>query len=81
MMTSRPRSVKAWVNSRLRSRRSWRDKRSHHVDHGMVELGRFVHEGFMTGLIEPEKFLRRCGQHIEVRHTRFGRHPVIATSK
>jgi hypothetical protein len=31
-----------------------RHTRSHHVDHGVVELGRFVDEGLMPGPVEPE---------------------------
>ena len=37
----------------------------HVVDHGMVELGRFIHEGLMTRLVEPDQLLRRCAEHVE----------------
>lgn len=50
----------------------------HQLDHRDIELGRFIHERLVAGLLEPDELLRWRFQRVEVRHARPRWNPVIA---
>jgi hypothetical protein len=49
--------------------------------HRRVELGRFIHKRLVSGLLEPDEFLRGRNQCVEIAHAGFCRDLVIAASE